>query len=399
MPTERLYYSNSFLRQFEAHLVSMEPVDDKFHIVLDRTAFYPTGGGQPNDLGTINDVEVIDVFEREPSGEVVHVTKSGIVGNQATGTINWLRRQDHMQQHTGQHILSAAFVELCDAPTVGFHLGAETSTIDLKTALSIPDYVGLVVDLADTIVFEDRVVSILNVTREEAEAMRLRKESEREGVLRIVDVTDFDRTPCGGTHVARTGQIGLIQARKVERYKQGWRVEFVCGWRALRQAQIDFGMLTRASQLLSASLDQIPSLLEKQIDESKAARRERARLLDELAVLKARDLLREAKSIGEFKFLAKRFREEDVDFVKMLAQRATTESKVVVLFMLEAAKTQLVFATSVDSGVDAGQLFKKCAQQFPLRGGGSKHLAQGSLEDSSAINALADFVQEQISHW
>lgn len=397
MTTERLYYSDSFLRQFDAHLVSMKAAGNCFHIVLDRTAFYPTGGGQPHDLGTLNDVEVIDVFEDETSGEIVHVTQSGIVGNQVTGTINWVRRQDHMQQHTGQHIFSAAFVQLCGAPTVGFHLGVETSTIDLKTSLSIPDRLGQVVDLANQIVFDDREVRVRNVSRVEAEAMHLRKESTREGILRIIEVADFDRTPCGGTHVARTGQVGLILTRKVERYKQGWRAEFACGGRALRHSQNDFGILTRASQGLSSSFDQVPAIIEKQIEESKAARRERSKLLEELAAFKSKDLLKKSKTVKNIRLVSQQFEGEDLEFVRMLAHHAVAESKVVVLFALIHQKTQVLFATSSDSGVDAGHLFKRCSQVFSLRGGGSKHLARGSMEDASAVSALMEFAEQQIS--
>lgn len=388
MPTERLYYSDSFLLSFEARVLSLQKVEGKFHAILNRTAFYPTGGGQPNDRGTLNGADVVDVFEREENGEVVHVLNSTIAGDRVKGQINWPRRLDHMQQHSGQHVLSAAFVKVCDAPTVGFHLGVDTSTIDLQTTQSIPDRLDEVVRLANQIFFDDRPLTVMNVTREEAAAMSLRKETEREGALRVIDIPDFDRTPCGGTHVARTGQVGLIFTRKVERYKQGWRVEFVCGGRALKCAQKDFSLLTQASKLLSSAFEQIPALVEKQIEESKSSRREKSKLLDELAAFKAKEVLGEAKQVGNLRVLSKTFQQEDLEFVKMLARHAVAQSGVVALFALATGKPQLVFATSSDSGADASQLFKACAKSFPLRGGGSQNLAQGSLEEASRLSAV-----------
>lgn len=396
MSTERLYYGDSFLRQFEAQILDLREMKGQFHVLLDRTAFYPTGGGQPNDRGTLNGVEVVDVVEQEDSGEVIHVTSSLVEGARAVGKIDWPRRFDHMQQHTGQHILSAAFVRMCDAPTVGFHLGLEASTIDLRTSTAIPGRLEEVVNLANQMVFEDREVAVLNVSRGEADAMHLRKESDREGILRIIDVNGFDRTPCGGTHVTRTGQIGLIATRKVERYKQGWRVEFVCGGRALRRSRDDYDTLAQASKLLSSPIDQIPALIEKQVEESRSSRRERSQLLDALASFKAMSLLQNAKSCGALRLLSETFQNEGLEYVKMLAQHAVAESKLVAFFVLTGEKPQLLIAASADSGVDAGQLFKVCGQEFPLRGGGSKNLAQGSLEDPSAVAPLLEFAEKQL---
>jgi alanyl-tRNA synthetase len=397
MPTERLYYRESFLRQFEAQILDVREMKGQFQVLLDRTAFYPTGGGQPNDVGTLNEVEVVDVIEREDTGEVVHVTSAAVQGRSAVGKIDWTRRFDHMQQHTGQHILSAAFVQACEAPTVGFHLGVETSTIDLRTNLTLPDHLEKVVRLANQVIFEDREVAVLNVSREEAVAMHLRKESDREGVLRIIEVPGFDRTPCGGTHVTRTGQIGLLATRKVERYKQGWRVEFVCGGRALRQSMSDYATLALASKLLSSTFDQIPPLIEKQIEESKSTRRERSQLLDELASFKARNRLHNARSCGDLRVLVETLQNEDLESVKMLARHAVSESKVVVFFVLTSEKPQIVIATSPDSGVDASRFFKACGEVFPLKGGGSKTLAQGSMVDPSAVPALVAFAEKRLT--
>jgi alanyl-tRNA synthetase len=397
MATERLYYSDSFLRTFEARVLSCTEADGHYQVILDRTAFYPTSGGQPNDQGMLDGVKVIDVLEQEATGDVVHVTESPVLGNSVAGIIDWARRQDHMQQHSGQHILSAAFVEVCDVPTVGFHLGGEISTIDLQTTLSVPDRLGEVIRLANQVVFEDREVRVLNMTPEQAGSLRLRKESDREGMLRIVAIPEFDLSPCGGTHVSFTGQVGLVLTRKVERYKQGWRVEFVCGGRALREAQNDFQYLTRAAKLLSCPPNEIPALIEKHIGESKSFRRERTNLLNELAAYQAKDLLTEAQSVGDKRLLLKSFQSGELEFVKMLAHHAAQESSTVVVFTLATEKPQVLISTSVDSGVDASQLFKICAQQFPLKGGGSRISAQGSMPAGSDVEGVLQFVRQNFA--
>ncbi len=396
MATERLYYADSFLREFEAHVLSEREVGGKLHVTLDRTAFYPTGGGQPFDQGSLNESSVVDVMEEEASDEIIHVVDAPVKSDRVVGRIDWARRLDHMQQHSGQHILSAAFIQVCNAPTVSFHLGNETCTIDLQTQRSIPDDLPKVIDLANQILFEDRPVRVLNVTREEAAALNLRKESTREGILRVIEVADFDRSPCGGTHVSHTGQVGVILPRKVERYKQGWRVEFVCGGRALRRAQGDFDVLTQVSKTLSSPVDQIPALIEKQVEESKSARRERLKLLDRVAEFEARELLREAKNVGAVRAIFKQFDGVETEYVRLLAQHATSTPRVVASFVVLTEKPQWLIATSVDVGVDAGKVFKAAAQQFPLRGGGSKNMAQGSLENAASIPALFEFLENNL---
>ncbi|MDD5544906.1 MAG: DHHA1 domain-containing protein [Acidobacteriia bacterium] len=397
MPTERLYYEDSFLCSFEASVVSMNPVGSVYHVRLDRTAFYPTGGGQPHDTGVIDAIRVVDVVEQEDSGEVVHVTEGPVSSNQVHGEIDWPRRQDHMQQHSGQHLLSAAFVHLCDAPTVGFHLGMETSTIDLKTDRLIPDLLESVIHAANAVVFEDRPVKILNVTREEAAARHLRKESGREGILRLIEVPDFDCTPCGGTHVTRTGQVGLILPRKVERYKQGWRVEFVCGERASKWATKDFEALSRVSKLLSSPFDPIPELIKKQLEENKTLRRERLKLLDDVAFFRSQELFRESKVVGRLHLLCRAIEDQDMEWAKLLARHFASQSNAVGVLVIPGDKCQVIISTSADSGVDANQLLKTCAQKFPLRGGGSKNMAQGLMEDKNAIRNLFEFVEQECS--
>src|SRR5262249_44364733 len=225
--------------------------DGRTHVFLDRTAFYPTSGGQPFNTGTLGGLRVVDVVD-EDGGRIAHVLERGGLseGQTVTGVIDWPRRFDHMQQHTGQHVLSAAFSRLFDARTVSFHLGDEVSTIDLAKEMK-PDQIEAAEVEANRVVWEDRPVAIRFASKDEAAAMPLRKESLRDGTLRLIDVEDFDLSACGGTHVARTGAIGVIAVAGSERFKGGQRLAFLCGGRALRRFGAMRDVLTASVRLLS----------------------------------------------------------------------------------------------------------------------------------------------------
>ena len=212
--TERLYYHDSSLCEFDAQVISCEQEGGRWKVVLDRTAFYPTSGGQPHDLGTLNGVPVIEVADAEEN-KVVHYTTAEVPAGAVHGEIDWARRRDHMQQHTGQHLLSAAFIELFQFPTVSFHLGKEISTIDLEATVIVPRHLEEAERRVNEIIFEDRPVVIRFGTAEELAEAGIRKKVEREGMLRAIEVEGFDRQPCGGTHLERTGQAGLLLIRKL----------------------------------------------------------------------------------------------------------------------------------------------------------------------------------------
>ena len=225
--TERLYYRDSFLREFDARVVSCEKAGERWKVVLDRTAFYPTSGGQPHDTGKIGGAPVVEVADAEE--HVVHYLSAEVAPGPVRGEIDWARRIDHMQQHTGQHLLSAAFIELFKFQTVSFHLGKETSTIDLEAREIVPRHLEEAERRTNEIIFDDRVVSVTFGTAKELAEAGIRKKVDREGILRAIEVEGFDRQPCGGTHLARTGQAGLLLIRKVERRRELWRVESQCG--------------------------------------------------------------------------------------------------------------------------------------------------------------------------
>src|SRR2546427_4875118 len=252
MKTERLYYNDPYLLEFEAMVLDVRPIGDSFGVILDRTAFYPTSGGQPNDLGTINDVRLLDCLEDETSGVVIQVVADRIPSGLARGRIDSTRRADHMQQRSGQHVLSQAFVELFNWPTASFHLGAVACTIDLPVDSISREQATKAEDLANRIVQENRPVAVRYLAQEQLADAGLRKPTERTGDVRVIDISAYDRSACGGTHVRMTGEIGPILITRIERSKKQARVEFICGNRVVRYAKEANRALEAISQTISS---------------------------------------------------------------------------------------------------------------------------------------------------
>src|SRR5688572_11751498 len=262
MSSERLYYTDAYLVEFDAVVRDVVQRNDRWKVTLDRTAFYPTSGGQPFDTGTIGEATVLDVFEEE-DGTIGHLVDRQLETNsRVRGHVDWSRRFDHMQQHTGQHLLSAAFEREAGARTVSFHLGTSSATIDLDKELSAAQ-IALIEDVVNGVLWEDREICVKFVTANEAAKLPLRKDPTREGELRIVDIKDYDLSACGGTHVKRTGAIGMIAVSGSERFKGGLRVEFVCGNRALKAFRSLKNSVSGSVRLLSVLPEELPSAIEK----------------------------------------------------------------------------------------------------------------------------------------
>jgi alanyl-tRNA synthetase len=385
LKTERLYYEDSFLREFEARVISCESRGAQFHVVLDRTAFYPTSGGQPHDTGQLGNATVVDVTERE-DGVIVHVTDRSLESGPVHGTIDWQRRFDHMQQHTGQHLLSAAFVELFKMPTVSFHLGGESSTIDLAGASLSEGQAEAAERLTNQIIFEDHTVEVRYGTREELAAAGVRKEVDREGLLRAVSVEKFDLQSCGGTHVARTGQVGLVLLRKIDRQKQNWRVEFVCGGRAMHAARGDFAALSEAARLLTCGQLEVPAMLEKALEERKQSQRSRQILLETLAGYEAKELLRGAES-GAARVVVRVFDNAEPAYLRLVATCLAAEPGVQALLGSRSGG-HVVFAQSPGLAADMNALLREALHAAGGKGGGTRDFAQGSVPDASRVEAV-----------
>jgi alanyl-tRNA synthetase len=385
--TERLYYTDSYLREFEARVV--ERSADGQTVYLDRTAFYPTSGGQPFDRGSIAGVAVIEVVDEED--RIAHRLAAPLApdvetAGEVAAQVDWARRFDHMQQHSGQHLLSAVFEELFELHTVSFHLGAESSTIDLEGG-ALDARRLLAAELrANELIYENRP---MDVRFEDAKvAQGLRKASEREGTLRIVSIEGLDRSACGGTHVRGTGEIGAILLRRLEKIRQSVRVEFVCGARAVRRARADFEALTKVSQVFSAALDDVPSMVAVQVEAAKAGEKARRKVELELAAYQGRELYQNtAPGPDGVRRVTQRLEHGNLEDLRAVAQNFTAQPMSVFLATLNDPPSVLL-AASADSGVDAGKVLKAALTGAGGRGGGNARIAQGSVPDTAALDAL-----------
>jgi alanyl-tRNA synthetase len=383
--TIRMYYSDSYLKEFSGDVVEQCYVDNQPAVILDRTAFYPTSGGQPFDTGTLGSAQVLRV-EEDSAGRLLHVLDSMLPVGPTTGVITWERRLDHMQQHTGQHILSQAFIRVAKAPTLSFHMGVETSTIDLELANPSTFVMAEAEEMASNIVFEDRPVQVLNVNPEGLAALGVRKESQRSGDIRVIDVDGFDRSPCGGTHVRRTGEIGMIAILDYERYKGGTRVEFVCGRRVLKTLRQDHEALKNLGRLYCAQLSDLPRLAEKFLQDRSALTRENARLRDQALEHEARELALQAERTSDFLLVKKGFPEHSLDDLKILAQKVTAHSgHLVILFSLQET-AQAVIARSADLAGDCGTAVTTSTKRHGGKGGGRRELAQAGAIPAPALD-------------
>jgi alanyl-tRNA synthetase len=395
--TDRLYYRDSFLYEFDAEI--REAVENpRPALILDRSAFYPTSGGQVHDTGSITiadsnqNVRVTEVVDTE-DGRVVHYLEAPLkeakTGMRVRGQIDATRRRDHMQQHSGQHVLSAAFVRLFDMHTVSFHMADDYCSIDLDTPNLAKEQIEAAERMANEIILENRPVEIRFVTQEEAGKLGLRKipVADRDE-LRIIDIRDFDLSACGGTHVNQTGQIGCILLRKAERVRQGWRVEFVAGQRAVGTARRDFTTLTEAAALFSAHMYDVPQLASKALDEIRSLRKQAELSKEELATAQATTLLTETPEANGRKLVVQTFSDRDLNSLKLLAQKLTRLApNAVALLATTSPQPSLIFAQSPGQPYDMGSLMKEIMAKLGGRGGGTKDMAQGGVPKADGIES------------
>jgi alanyl-tRNA synthetase len=379
--TERLYYDDSHLLDFDARVTSVtERVSGWVAVTLDRTAFYPTGGGQPSDTGRLNDAHVVECIEVEDAG-VLHVIQGGKleVGAAVTGHVDWPRRLDHIQQHTGQHILSQAFVALYGAETRSFRMMEQVSEIDVALDEPTDDRIERAVELANSIVWENRPVRAQQVTKEEAAQLPLRKDSAREGELRIIEIEGFDLSPCGGTHAKRSGEVGLIAARSWERAKGLTRIEFVAGGRALADYRRANRTARSVASMFSVGRDETPASVARLLEEHKEIMR-RARQLEEIAArVEAEELIGAATQRSDgVHIVARLFDGRDAEGLKRLALALIAHPGTIALLgSIDGDSARLVFARSTDTGGDMNALMREACSMLDGRGGGRADMAQG----------------------
>ena len=375
-PTERLYYRDAYRTEFSARVV--DRADDGRRLYLDSTVFYPTSGGQPHDVGTLGDARVTDVIDED--SRIAHVVDRAVDDDQVTGRIDWTRRFDHMQQHTGQHLLSAVFADLLHLNTVSVHFGDEYSTLDLEgdTTLS-PEKLARVERRANDVVAEARPVTV--TFEDAATAKGLRKASDRQGTLRIVSIPELDRSACGGTHVRSTSEIGAILVRGTERVRSSTRVQFLCGIRAIDRARADYLALAGIATALSAAPRDVPGIVASQAAQLKESEQARRALEKQLAAHQVAALV--AAAPQDATGLKTVQATGTTEILRVMAQDALKHPRVLFIGAQDDGPGLVVAATE-DSSLDAAKLLREALVAVGGKGGGSPRLAQGAAPAAQA---------------
>jgi alanyl-tRNA synthetase len=383
MATRRLYYDDSYQREFGAQVLSCEPeargTTPAWTVVLDCTALYPTSGGQPNDLGKLGDANVLDV--RDDEDDIVHVVDRQLPVGSVQGCVDWARRFDHMQQHTGQHLLSAMFQERFGRPTVSFHLGSDLCTIDLRGPEPTEEILEGAERAANQIISEDRPITVRYGAAEAFAKLGVRKEVQRSGILRAIEIEGADLQPCGGTHVKSTAQIGIILVRRCTKMRQDWRVEFVCGRRAARVARHDFQLLYRTAEELKCAPEDLPASAERAISERDSHFKNLKSLLQRLAESDAAAALNAARpEANGLRVIARSFDEaSQPEYLSHFATQLAKSERTVAL--LSRSGGDLIFAQHPTAGKDMNALLKQVLAEFAGKGGGTRDFARGKLSD------------------
>ena len=392
MTTKRLYYDDAFAREFTAQVLSCEPEGaatrenpegplpgELWRVKLDRTAFYPTSGGQPHDTGRLGDASVVDVLDEED--EIIHLVDKPIAIGLVQGTIDWERRFDHMQQHTGQHVLSAVFHSRFALPTISFHLGVDLCTIDVRGREPTQEILDAAMAAANDVVYADRTVNVKYGSAEELAAAGVRKTVERSGTLRAIEIEALELQPCGGTHVQRTGQIGMIWVRGVSRIRQDGRVEFACGRRAERLAREDFATLRAVAQRLNCSPQEAVAAAERVVTERETHYKRSKASIQRIAQMDARAAVQETQIGADgLRLIAKLVDSDSPEYVQAFAREAAqTENTVVLLVHTESG--QIFVSQHPAAKKDMNALLAESLKKVAGKGGGSRDSARGRLAD------------------
>ena len=382
MLTERIYYGDAYAREFTARIIERTLVDGRPAVVLDRTALYPTGGGQPHDTGWLNEVEVVDVQSLDD--RVLHLLGAELAGDEVRGVIDWRRRHDHMQQHTGQHVLSQAFVRLSGAETVGFHLGEVVSTIDVEGVhtkgsdwLPVEEAANQVID--DALPVRTRVYGASEIGQ-----IPLRKPPTVTEEIRIVEVEGFDWSACGGTHVRNSAEIGLIKIVGTERRGGETRISFLCGARARRDYDHLLSVTQEIAARFSTSRDELPEAVGRLMSENASLRRELGQLEASWVDATARAMVAAGMPLQRVK-LVSGVVEWPVERAKRVAQSVRAEPGVILLLGITGERPQLLFTRSDDIQLDVGALLREAAAAEGGRGGGRADWAQGGVPASAGL--------------
>ncbi len=394
----KLFYQDPYIKSFTAQVVRQGKDETGSYIVLDQTAFYPTGGGQPHDLGTINHINVQNVEEID--GEVRHYLEMEIMDVNAlvSGNLNWERRFDHMQQHAGQHILSAAFDNRFGYKTVGFHLGNEILTIDLETDRLTEVEAEEAEKLANDIILENRMIDIKWVTEEELANYPLRKETKVKEAIRLVIIPDFDYNGCGGTHPKSTGEVQAVKILDWERQKKKTRVQFVCGSRIIKQLDKKNKVLLELTKLLNSPEKDMPKAVVRLLENTKNLEKEREQTLEKILHYEAKSLLLNYKTAGEKKIISEEFQNKTVQELQKLARMiiAEEDEAIVLLVSQNENRLQLVCARGVAANMSMKGLIGNALTLINGKGGGSDSFAQGGGEALVSGERMLQYLVESV---
>jgi alanyl-tRNA synthetase len=404
MSTRRIYYDNAFQKEFTADILSCESEvhagNPAWCVILNQTAFYPTSGGQPHDLGKIAGGNVLDV--RDEGEDIAHIVDRCLEKRNVDCCIDWPRRFDHMQQHTGQHLLSAMFLERFGLPTVSFHLGTDLSTIDLRGPAPSDEILEGAERAANHIIFEDRPVTVRYGTAEDLARLGVRKQVERTGILRAIEIEGADLQPCGGTHVRSTGQIGTLLVRRCTKIRQDWRVEFACGARAARIARMAFINVDRTAEQLGCSPEELILATGRLISERDAQFKRTRALFQRLAELEAAQALRESEVTGggpqtQSKHIVVRRTLENAEpeYLGYFATEVARTEKAIAL-LASVPSGHIVFAQHPAAGQDMNALLKQAFAKFSGKGGGSRDFARGRLEQPEHAEQALDLASHSL---
>jgi alanyl-tRNA synthetase len=394
--TKKLYYTDSYKTNFTEKIVNKTKYFDKFAVVLEETYFYPTTGGQEHDIGTINGVDVIDVVEY--NDQILHLTQKEISGDIAECNINWKRRFDFMQQHTGQHILSESIFKIAGYNTISSHLGEESSTIDLNCNNISQKEIAEFEVYANNIIYQNLDVKIHFISDTEVDKYPLRKPPKFTGLLRIIEIDGFDFSACGGTHVKKTGEVGLIKIVKSEKIKgNATRLEFLCGQRALNDYQWKHFLFADISYTLSSSEKEIPEKVRKLINENKLLNKQIDIYKEQILQIEAEELINDAIIEKDTKIIKKVFHNRDFSDLRIIAQKIISNEGYIVLLGNINSNSNILFARSADVSINMVQLFNSISGMIDAKGGGKPDFVQAGLKNSNNLVDALNFVLRNLN--
>lgn len=395
--TEKLYYNDSFKLNFESQIIKTSNDNGKFHIVMDKTYFYPTSGGQSFDTGIINEIPVIDVFEKD--GEIIHVLEKELSLGKAVSKINYERRLQNIQHHTGQHLLSQAFIKVLNAPTISIHLGEDICNIEIVKSDLTSDDAFKVEEFANDLIYQNKSLSVYYVDKENISDINLRKPPKKsgQGGIRIVEIEDFDISACGGTHATTTGQIGMIKIIGWEKYKGNIKVDFICGLRALRDYRFKNTAIKNISTKFSTKDKQIEEIINKSINDSKDNLKELSIIKKELAFYKSKELIDNAEEYKSFNLIAKSVDTSDLFFLKNIAQEIIKDqNNIAILYTNIDSKFNCIICCSENIKINLNKYLLELLKHTNGKGGGKPNFVQGSCTIPENLNNIIDSVIELI---